>query len=364
MIQNVDPERAHRRALALLGGAQSNLATRALLRRAAPAPDPRLQVDLWGLHFSNPLGVAAGLDKDAQAVCGLLALGFGHIEVGTVTPQPQAGNTKPRVWRIPESEAIINALGFPSQGMQRVAQRLKRERRRPRRLRSGRDGRGLIGINLGKNKDTDLSAATDDYLRGLDNLLRHADYIALNISSPNTPGLRHLQRAETVSKLVGQVVKSARQRSAEAARHPPPVLVKLSPDESEGALRDAAEAAVNAGAAGIIATNTTVERSALQPQYAKTPGGLSGRPLRQQALAVTRLLYRHFSGKVPIVGVGGISSVDDLIERMRHGASLVQAYTGFVYGGPRWPGQLLQKLSTAAEQQRWPTITDIIGSAV
>jgi dihydroorotate dehydrogenase len=307
-----DAEAAHEWTLARLAGISSRPAVLAALRRGYAVANP---VDVFGLRFPNPVGLAAGMDKNGVALPAWPALGFGFVEVGTVTAHAQPGNDRPRLFRLPASEAIINRMGFNNAGAAALADRLAA---------LGTIGVPL-GISLGKSKVTDLDAAVDDYLTSYNLLRPYADYIAVNVSSPNTPGLRSLQDkahlAALLTALVGRV----------------PVLVKIAPDLTEPAIAELLQVCVDGGAAGIIATNTTLGRDGLaaadQPRAAET-GGLSGRPLTERAHRVVHFVHSQTGGALPIIGVGGILEPDDAARMFDAGASLVQLYSGFIYRGP------------------------------
>lgn len=350
-LRNTDAERAHRLAILALAAAGRAPGGLRLLERRAPEPDQRLRQRLWGLPFANPLGVAAGLDKNAEATAALFALGFGHVEVGTVTLRPQPGNTRPRVWRVMEQEAVINAMGFPSDGAAAVRARLLRA-----------SPTGVLGVNIGMNRDTPLERAGDDYAAVVAALFDVAHYFTVNVSSPNTPGLRALQVADDLTRLLDRVRAANAAAAGLADRDPRPILVKISPDLTDAEIDAVADAALAGGADGIVATNTTTERYGLPEPYATLPGGLSGAPLRERANHVARVLYRRIGRTLPIVGVGGISSGADALERIRSGASLVQLYTSFTYHGPSLPGRILRDLSADADARGWSTITEIVGA--
>jgi dihydroorotate dehydrogenase len=304
----LDAERAH---------ALGNLALRFFpFRPGRAVATPRLRQTVLGLDFPTPIGLAAGMDKGQVLAPAWFRLGFGFVEIGTVTPRPQAGNPRPRLFRLPEHNAVINRMGFNNPGADAVAARLRRLPRQP----------GPVGANVGRNKDTPNERAGDDYAAAFRALAPFADYVAINVSSPNTPGLRELQ--QDLAGLVGRV---ARERDALQRRVP--LLVKLSPDEE--LLEEIAEAAVAAGADGIIATNTTVDRSQVaQHARAAEAGGLSGVPLRAKAQRACARLFLRLEGRAPIIGVGGIFTAEDAYARIRAGATLVQIYTALVYQGP------------------------------
>ncbi|MEQ8485229.1 MAG: quinone-dependent dihydroorotate dehydrogenase [Pseudomonadales bacterium] len=283
---------------------------------------------LLGLDFANPVGLAAGLDKDAAAVEGLARLGFGFVEVGTVTPRPQPGNPKPRLFRLPQAQALINRMGFNNGGAAAMAGRLDRLRSR------GRLGATVLGVNVGKNKDTPLEAAGDDYVAAMTAVYAYADYLTLNLSSPNTPGLRALQSAEALAPLLGQV-KEAQARLASTHRRTVPLLLKIAPDLAAADVAVVADAVTRFAIDGVIATNTTITRPGLEaaPRAAEA-GGLSGRPLQPLARAAVAELRRHLDATVPVIGVGGIMDAAAGRAMLEEGADLLQIYTGFIYRGP------------------------------
>jgi dihydroorotate dehydrogenase len=316
----LDPETSHDAALALLS-AYGRLPGR--IRPLAGSPRR-----LMGLEFPNPVGLAAGLDKDARAVEGLARLGFGFLEVGTVTPRPQPGNPRPRLFRLPAERALINRMGFNNQGAEVVVRRLEALRRRDRL------GATLLGVNVGKNRDTPLEQAADDYRRCMEAVYPFADYLTLNLSSPNTPGLRTLQSEESLAPLLDRV-QSAGSRLADRHGRRVPVLLKIAPDLAQADLEIIARAVVRFGVDGVIATNTTVTRPGLEASPAAAEsGGLSGAPLHPLALATVRRLRAGLDGAVPIIGVGGIMDPAGGSAMLAQGADLLQIYTGFIYQGP------------------------------
>ena len=319
LLFRFEAERAHRMALAgarLLGAVPGASRLAALRYRV---DDPRLAHDVFGLRFANPVGLAAGYDKDGIAVRGLAGFGFGHLEVGTVTPEAQPGNPKPRLHRIPEQHALLNSLGFPNSGAESVRRRLRRSR----------IPGVVVGVNIGKGKETPIERAAADYAGLVGELRGVADFLVVNVSSPNTPGLRRLQSRGYLSELLGQVV-----RRRDAGNPRPPVLVKASPDLDPGGLDDVLAAVEAAGVDGLIATNTTIDRTGVGARWAGEVGGLSGPPLAAASTAVVRRAARAFAGRLPVVGVGGIDGPAAALEKIRAGASLVQVYTGLVYRGP------------------------------
>lgn len=322
LLFRLSPERAHELtvdALQLLlkvpGGA-------AALRSWSSPKSEALHLRLFGLDFPNPIGLAAGFDKDGRYYRAMRHLGFGFIEIGTVTPRPQPGNPKPRLFRLPPDQALINRMGFNNEGVDALVGRL---RDRPKDL--------IIGGNIGKNKDTPNERATDDYLLCFEKLFEHVDYFVVNVSSPNTPNLRDLQEKEPLTALLSTL----QSRNHDRLR-PKPLLLKIAPDLTDGQLDDILDIARDTGLAGLIATNTTVSRAGLTTHATQVAamgaGGLSGAPLRERATEVIRYLHTKSGGTIPIIGVGGITNAADAIEKLEAGASLLQVYTGLIYAGP------------------------------
>ena len=322
------------------------------------APDHRLTQTVFGLTFQNPIGLAAGLDKQGTAVKAWAALGFGFAEIGTVTPRAQPGNDRPRLFRLRDDRAVINRFGFNSAGADAVGTNLAVSGAQHRRLGAG-SSPFRIGINVGKNKETPNEAAVEDYLRAVDVLHSLADYIVINVSSPNTAGLRALQERHALRPLVEQVI--ARVRAV--APHEIPVLVKVSPDLTDFDLLESVDAAAAGGASGVIATNTTISRDGVRfaRDIAAESGGLSGAPLRDRADHVCRVLFRHLQGKLPIVGVGGIFTADEAYQRIRSGASLVQLYTGFLYEGPAMVSRMTRGLAARVARDGFQSIAQAVG---
>ncbi|MGB3185985.1 MAG: quinone-dependent dihydroorotate dehydrogenase [Ornithinimicrobium sp.] len=325
VLFRMDAERAHDVSLMLARAASGSALTRRLTAAVMSQDADEGAVDLLGLHFPNRLGLAAGMDKNGAAIPAWSALGFGHVEVGTVTAIRQPGNPKPRLTRLPRNGALVNTMGFNNDGARALAERLRRDRQR-----------GLIdipvGISIGKSKVTPLQSAVQDYLDSLQAVRDVADYLAINVSSPNTPGLRSLQDAGPLGELLTEIVAEALDT---------PVLLKLAPDLSDPAVDQALQVATDAGIAGIIACNTTVSRHGLlgsEGRNAPTSGGLSGAPLRIRARTIVNRIAR--TTDFPVIGVGGLMSRDDGIAMMDAGASLVQVYTGLIYGGPKLVRQL------------------------
>ncbi|HUG16871.1 MAG TPA: quinone-dependent dihydroorotate dehydrogenase [Thermomicrobiales bacterium] len=347
---HIDAERSHHLSIAGLAAAARTPGGLRALSALAPPRDDRLRLRLLDLPFANPVGVAAGLDKNAQAVEALIALGFGHVEVGTVTLRPQPGNHTPRVWRAIEQQALVNAMGFPSDGAASVRARLLRLR-----------PRAVIGVNIGKNRDTSLEDAATDYADLVSALFDVANYFTVNVSSPNTPGLRSLQLADGLAAVLARVNEANLGSAAVLELDPRPILVKIAPDLVDSEIEAVAEAAISGGASGIVATNTTTSRDGLPSEFANHPGGVSGEPLRERANHVTRVLYRRVGNRLPIVGVGGIMTGEHAVERIRSGATLVQVYTGFTYRGPAFAATLVKALIADADATGWGHITDIVG---
>ncbi|RPI32020.1 MAG: quinone-dependent dihydroorotate dehydrogenase [Chloroflexota bacterium] len=331
LLFRLQPEQAHGFTLGLVRVAGSIPPVRALLMgifSGPPAP-----VSAFGLQFANPVGLAAGYDKDGLGWRGLACLGFGHIEIGTVTPRPQPGNPSPRLFRLPDEKALINRMGFPGKGSAFVARQLQ-----------GSPPSGLIlGANLGKNKDTPLEEAARDYLELFDAFAPLADYLAINVSSPNTVGLRRLQARDALESLL-DAVAARRQSSAARLSRRVPVLVKLAPDLNDDELDDALDAIQSTGMDGVIATNTTLNREGIRSMHAAEAGGLSGKPLFERSLDMVCKIERRTNGALPVVGVGGISSAADACRMLDAGATLVQLYTGLIYEGPGLVRQILRGL--------------------
>jgi dihydroorotate dehydrogenase len=346
LLFRLDAEAAHQLTLSALRLA-ARLAPARLAMEVLYAP-PSRPVSAFGLAFKNPVGLAAGYDKDGLAIRGLAALGFGHIEIGTVTPLPQTGNPKPRLFRLVEDEGIINRLGFPSRGSAYVQKRLglgpgnwifdmlgmspRRKGNRAGGARQQATG-SILGVNLGKNKDTPNEQAVFDYLELLQNFAPVADYLTINVSSPNTAGLRDLQGHQALEALLTEL-HSQRKHEQEKLKRKLPLLVKLAPDLSERELDDALDVISGTHMDGIIVTNTTLSRQGLKSGQSQEAGGLSGAPLRELSEAILKDVVRRVAGQIPIVSAGGILSGEDAKRRLDLGATLVQIYTGLVYRGP------------------------------
>jgi dihydroorotate dehydrogenase len=328
-------ETAHRATVRLMG-------LLAPLLPENPPEDVRLGVKALGFDFPNPVGLAAGFDKDAEAPDAMLKLGFGFVECGTVTPKPQAGNPRPRLFRLPQDRAVINRMGFNNRGMDVAASRLEARR-----------GAGIVGINIGANKDSADRIA--DYVNGFARLAPLADYVTVNVSSPNTPGLRGLQNKDELTRLLSVLMES---RGRTAFK---PILLKIAPDLDGQALDDIAHTVAASGIEGIIISNTTIARPSLKSADAHETGGLSGRPLFAPSTDILRQMRGRISSNIVLIGVGGISSGADAYEKIRAGATLVQLYTGLVYEGPGLVRRIKQELLTCLARDGFATIADAVG---
>ena len=355
------PETAHRLAIGALTAGARVPGFVSVLRRACRWEHPSLRIRLWDREFPNPVGLAAGFDKDGVALAPLLALGFGFTEAGTVTPLPQPGNPRPRMFRLPGDEGLINRMGFNNAGAEALAGRL-------RRFRAAFPGQ-MVGVNLGKNLDTPLEEAIRDYVSAYRAVAGLADYLVVNVSSPNTPGLRGLQNRTALVKILEAL-------SAEFIRIPPtqspypgtinspPLLVKVSPDLDEAGLREIAAAALEAGCDGLIATNTTLGRDRLDDPRKDEAGGLSGQPLHHRALETVAALRRFSEGKLTLIGVGGIASAGQAYSFIRAGASLVQLYSGLVYQGPGLVRRIKIGLAERLERDGFSSLQQAVGADV
>ncbi len=333
----LDPERAHALGLSALETAYRSGMNPLLARKPQPFP-----TRAFGLQFPNPVGLAAGLDKNGAHVDALLALGFGFVEVGTVTPRPQPGNPKPRMFRLPDHRAIINRLGFNNDGVDALVANVSRARRKG----------GLLGINIGKNKDTPNESAARDYLHCLERVYPLADYVAINISSPNTAGLRELQEEQALRQLLGTLRDAQEKLGAQHGRRVP-MLVKLAPDLRDDDVDAAGRVLAALQVDGVIATNTTTSRMAVEHDpLAREPGGLSGEPLMNKSTAVLRMLRTRLPDSIPLVGVGGIMAGADAMQKTAAGATLVQVYTGLVYRGPKLVDECVDAIRRRKE---WPS---------
>jgi dihydroorotate dehydrogenase len=347
VLVHLDAELIHHLAMSALAVSGELPFMRAVLRAAfSPKSARSMQREIWGLRFAHPLGLAAGFDKDGRAISALEALGFSFIEVGTVTPKPQPGNPRPRLFRLIEDDALINRLGFPSEGMEEVERRLKRHTHS-----------APLAISLGKNKDTPLIEAHCDYGSALEHLHPYGDLFVVNVSSPNTPELRQLQTRDYLDGLLAPLQALRQQlRQGNAAK---PLLIKISPDLDQADLDSIVEAAFRYEIDGIIATNTTTRRDGLRSRWQSEAGGLSGRPLAARSNQLIRSIHDRAGERLPIIGVGGVFDGNDLFEKLRSGASLVQAYTGFIYRGPAFLGRVLIELSQRMAAEGLQSIDEI-----
>lgn len=318
-----DPEKVHYLTFSIL----KNFPFLAKTFLPKPLEDPRLHREVFGLTFKNPVGLAAGFDKDAKLFNELSDLGFGFIEIGTLTPKAQDGNPKKRLFRLPEDSAIINRMGFNNGGVEEAVKRLKHNKG------------VLIGGNIGKNKITDNDDAVNDYIICFNTLFDHVDYFVVNVSSPNTPNLRALQEKEPLLKILATLQNLNRQKEKQK-----PILLKIAPDLSNDQLLDIIDIVKESGIAGVIATNTTLSREGLTSENKFETGGMSGKPLKKRSTEVIRFLSENSGKAFPIIGVGGIHSAEDALEKLEAGASLVQLYTGFIYEGPQLIKDINQKI--------------------
>ncbi len=344
LLHALDPEMAH--------GLTIRALKTGLVKGCGGADDPRLKVTLWQRNFPNPVGLAAGFDKNAEVVAPMLSHGFGFVECGTVTPRPQDGNPKPRIFRDATHEAVINRMGFPGHGVDVFKANIEKflsARPRPA---------GIVGLNIGMNKTQKEPAK--DYCHLVRTLGPYADYFTVNISSPNTPGLRNLQERDNFLDLIGQIM-AERKRSC-GTSNPPPLLVKLSPDLRDEQVGELAQAALDSGIDGLILTNTTLDRpDYLDPAFATQQGGLSGEPLCDKSTEVIAKFYKATDGKLPIIGVGGISSAQDAYDKIRAGASLVQLYSALVFHGPALVNDIKAGLIRLMDRDGVKNIEDAIG---
>jgi dihydroorotate dehydrogenase len=349
VLSRLPPERAHVLAFKALDALTSRPRPRGWLRARTHVDDELLRVRALGLTFPSPLGVAGGLDKDAEHFEGLGALGFGFVEVGTVTPRAQTPNPGPILARVTGDRALLNRMGFPNKGAEAAARRL-----------AHRSGRTIVGVNIGKNRETALDAAGDDYRDAARVAAPYADYVVLNVSSPNTPGLRDLESVERLRPLIMAVREQLGEK---------PLLVKISPDLSDEDVDAVADLALELGLAGIVATNTTLRRDGLRTPAARVAssawaegGGVSGAPLKARSLEVLQRLRARVGDQVVLVSVGGVESADDVWERVLAGATLVQTYTGFVYGGPAWPRAVNLELARRTWDAGRRSIQELVGT--
>jgi dihydroorotate dehydrogenase len=350
-------ESAHEFALHSLSLALGSKTTRRIIERRLQS-EPFGKLSRFGLEFNNPVGLAAGFDKNGTAAQALAALGFGFIEVGSVTSRPQPGNPRPRLFRLPRDRALINRAGFNNCGAAKLAENIRRHR-----------PDCIVGVNLGKSRNVAVEDAISDYLASFDAVYDVADYLAVNVSSPNTPNLRELQRPD----LLADLLKNLQRRNDELAQQrslakPKPLLVKIAPDLTEAEIESIVEVAISEPIAGIIATNTTVRREGLQTSQAEIAacgeGGLSGAPLRGRANEVIALIYRMTRGKLPIIGVGGVFTAADAWEKICAGAGLIQLYTGFIYQGPGVARRINEGLAEILQREGFRSLDEAVGSRV
>jgi dihydroorotate dehydrogenase len=337
----LDAEVAHQVGMWGLSLAEIAPGVAKLMRQRTNPERSTLKVKLAGLDFPNPVGLAAGLDKNAEAIIGLFALGFGSVEVGTVTPRAQPGNPKPRIFRLKEHQALINRMGFNNEGMNAMASRLRELEWRP----------APVGVNIGKNKDTPLESAVDDYVACAEALSPLADYVAVNLSSPNTPGLRQLQEPEALGKLLRAVREQVKGR---------PLFLKIAPDLGDEAIDAVVDVARDCGTDGLICTNTTITRPVVHALSGEA-GGFSGKPLFERSTEVVRRAFRRTGGALPVIGVGGIFDGEAAWKKICAGASLVQVYSGFIYRGPELVTEILDTLESKLSELGLDSISKAVG---
>jgi len=360
----VNPETAHEFGIETLKRGLENKSAQAYFAKKFATKEFE-NLERFDLTFKNPLGIAAGFDKNGIVVNQLAALGFGFVEVGTVTFNPQKGNEKPRMFRLPEDKALINRLGFNNEGTEKVVERLKKLNRNC-----------IVGVNIGKNKDVPNEKAIENYLKSFDLAYEAADYIAVNVSSPNTPNLRELQKAENLEELLSELQKRNKALSADFSRQsadekPPegvtqnlkPLVVKIAPDLNESEIEAIVDIAQRLKLSGIIATNTTIKRENLKTKIDET-GGLSGKPLQKMSNEVIAKIYKYSKGNLPIIGVGGIFTADDAFEKIAAGASLVQAYTGFIYQGFTFARDINSGLHEILKEKGFKNLNEAVGSKI
>ncbi|MEU2560552.1 quinone-dependent dihydroorotate dehydrogenase [Streptomyces longispororuber] len=353
-FRRMDPERAHHLAFGWIRLAARVPVLRTFLAAALAPRYQELRTEAFGLRMHGPFGLAAGFDKNAVAIDGMAMLGFDHVEIGTVTGEPQPGNPKKRLFRLVQDRALINRMGFNNDGSAAVAARL-----------AARDEvfRTVVGVNIGKTKAVPEAGAVADYVKSTERLARHADYLVVNVSSPNTPGLRNLQATESLRPLL-TAVREAADRSVEGRRVP--LLVKIAPDLADEDVDAVADLAVELGLDGIIATNTTIAREGLglvsDPALTAETGGLSGAPLKERSLQVLRRLYTRVGDRITLVGVGGVETAEDAWQRILAGATLVQGYSAFIYEGPFWARAIHKGLAARLAASPYATLAEAIGA--
>lgn len=355
MLFKIDAEKAHSWVVRALQKSEAFPRLLSAVGRSFRVEDPRLVVSIRSLTCSNPVGLAAGFDKDAGLINVLPYFGFGYLELGTFTPLKQEGQKKPRLFRYPKERALLNSMGFNNPGIKVAADRLQRRKDRVRNV--------PLGVNIGKGRETPLFEAVDDYLTSFEFVFPHADYFVLNVSSPITPNLRDLQAIKPLKEITGRIMSKNRALSEKNGIPPKMIFIKVSPDLGEEFLDGVARVAVEQQV-GLVATNTTVDHSSLGLRRVKREGGLSGKPLKKKSNYVIRRLYQLTRGIVPIIGVGGIFSAEDAYEKICLGASLVQVYTGWIYEGPRLIPQINRGLLRLMERDGFKRIQDAVGTRV
>lgn len=357
LLFRMDAERAHHLSMSLFASLMSLEPLRRFTERTTSVVDPRLRTTCLGIDFPSPVGLAAGFDKNAEWFDALAALGFGYVEVGTLTGQAQPGNPKPRLFRLPADRALLNRLGFNNKGSAAAAQALARRR----------SLRPILGINIGKSKVVPNEEAVGDYLASFDRLFLFGRYFVVNVSSPNTPGLRELQERGPLTALLRALTERNRELAERHGAPAKPILLKIAPDLNEHQLSAIVEMTEEVPIAGIVATNTTLSRDGLVTPAAEVErlgaGGVSGAPLTERSRTMVAELYRKLRGRLPIIGVGGIMSGEDAWQMIRHGASLVQVYTGFVYGGPGFVRGVLRHLVRRLDEGGHTSIAEVVGLA-
>jgi dihydroorotate dehydrogenase len=348
-----DPEEAHHQTINMMKRVGTTAAGQALLHTMYGVKNNSiLTQELWGLTFANPVGLAAGLDKNGEAIPAFSQIGFGFVEIGTVTPKPQEGNELPRLFRLLPDQALINRMGFNNKGINEAAKELDKLKKRP----------VPVGVNIGKNKITPNEQAVEDYRECIRVLYPYGDYFVINISSPNTPGLRNLQHGKELKNLINGVLNEVQYQVANNGFPHKPVLVKLAPDLTEEELEAMIESIMDTSISGIIATNTTLDRSKLIDSNRSEAGGLSGRPLTIRSTEVIRSIYKLTQAKIPIIGVGGIFSGQDAYDKICAGASLIQIYSSLIYHGPGLLREINTKLVRLVQADGYSSIGDAIGS--
>ncbi|MFH5185454.1 quinone-dependent dihydroorotate dehydrogenase [Paenibacillus sp. TAB 01] len=353
VLFRMDPEKAHHLTIDGLHTVANLPGGRALLRGLYSVPAyAELETSLWGVRFANPIGLAAGLDKNAKAVPGFSSIGFGFMEVGTVTPKPQAGNELPRLFRLPEDHALINRMGFNNVGIETMAEHLKQAGRRTI----------PVAVNIGKNKVTPNEQAEEDYRACIRGLYGYGDFFVVNISSPNTPDLRNLQHGDDLSRLLAAVQDEMKLQHQKAGGAPKPVLVKIAPDLEGDEIEYMVRTIVESGVSGIIASNTTISRAGLTHKHKGETGGLSGRPLTERSTKLIHTIYSATEGKLPIIGSGGIFTARDAYDKIRAGASLVEVYTALIYEGPGLVRRLNEGLRELLRKDGFSRISEAVGA--